>query len=80
MIFAEYEELGLTIEGLYPHSDGGFMATATQNVFYQGQLIRGFSDFGHGVDMSISSFNQGDDIWVHVIRDVDGNIERLDKE
>jgi len=80
VIFAEYEELGLTIEGLYPHSDGGFMATATQNVFYQGQLIRGFSDFGHGVDMSISSFNQGDDIWVHVIRDVDGNIERLDKE
>ena len=80
VIFAEYEELGLTIEGLSPHADGGFIATATQNVFYQGQLIRGFSDFGHGVDMSISSFDQGDDIWVHVIRDASGNIERLDKE
>jgi hypothetical protein len=73
-IFAEYEEWGLTIEGLYPHADGGFMATATQNVFFQEQLIRGFSDFGHGVDMSISSFDQGENIWIHVIRDESGNI------
>jgi len=56
------------------------MATATQNVFFEGQLIRGFSDFGHGVDMSISSFGQGEDIWIHVIRDTDGNIERFDTE
>jgi len=80
VIFDEYEEWGLTIEGLYSHLDGGFIATAIQNVFFQGQLIRGFSDFGHGVDMSISSFDQGEDMWIHVIRDVNGNIERLDKE
>ena len=72
---AEYAEWGLTIEGLYPNADGSFRATAVQNVFYQGQLIRGFSDFGHGVDMSISSFDQGEDMWIHVIRDTDGNIE-----
>ena len=80
LIFAEYEEWGLTIEGLSPHADGGFIATATQNVFYQGQLIRGFSDFGHGVYMSISSYDQGGDMWIHVIRDADGNIERFDTE
>ena len=80
VIFAEYEEWGLTIEGLYPNSDGSFRANPIQNVFYQEQLIRGFSDFGHGVDMSISSFDQGGDIWIHVVRDVDGNIERLDTE
>jgi hypothetical protein len=68
------------IEGLYPHPDGGFMATVTQNVFFEGQLIWGFSDFGHGVDMSISSFDRGGDIWVHVIRDESGNITELDIE
>jgi hypothetical protein len=78
VIFAEYEEWGLTLEGLYPNADGGFRATATQNVFYQGRLIRGFSDFGHGVDMSISSFDRGEDIWVHVIRDESGNITEFD--
>ncbi|MCL2187940.1 MAG: M56 family metallopeptidase [Defluviitaleaceae bacterium] len=77
VIFAEYEEWGLTIEGLSPHADGGFIATAIQNVFYQGQLVRGFSDFGHGVDMSISSFDQGKDIWVYVMRDDNGNIIEL---
>jgi len=80
VIFAEYEEWGLTLEGLYPQSDGRFLATEIQNVFFQGQLIRGFSDFGHGVDMSISSFDLGDDMWIHVIRDANGNIERLDTE
>ena len=74
VLFAEYEEWGLTIEGLYPNLDGSFSANPIQNVFYQGQLIRGFSDFGHGVDMSISSFNQGDSIWIHVIRDESGTI------
>ena len=78
VIFAEYEELGLTIEGLYPGSDGGFIANPMQNVFYQGQLIRGFSDFGHGVDMSISSFDQGEDIWINIIRDERGNIVELE--
>jgi len=80
LIFAEYEQWGLSIEGLYSNSDGGFIATPTQNVFFQGQLIRGFSDFGHGVDMSIASVNQSEGIWIHVIRDADGNIERLDTE
>jgi hypothetical protein len=80
VVFAEYEEWGLRIEGLYPHPDGGFMATAIQNVFFEGQLIRGFSDFGHGVDMSISSFDRGGNIWVHVIRDEIGNITEFDIE
>jgi hypothetical protein len=80
VIFDEYGKWGLTIEGLAPHSDGGFIATPTQNVFFQGQLIRGFSDFGHGVDMSISSFDRGGEIWVHVVRDDNGNIKGLDME
>ena len=80
VVLAEYEEWGLTLEGLYPHANGGFIATSIQNVFFQGQLIRGFSDFGHGVDMSISSFERGSDVWIHVIRDTNGNIERLDTE
>ncbi|MCL2574404.1 MAG: M56 family metallopeptidase [Defluviitaleaceae bacterium] len=78
LIITEYEEWGLTIEGLYSNPDSSFTATATQNVFFQGRLIRGFSDFGHGVSMSISSFNEGEDIWIRVIRYDNGDIERLE--
>ena len=79
-IFAEYEEWGLTIEGLYPNPDGGFTASPRMNVFLHGQLVRGFDDFYNGVRTTISSVEQGGSVWVRVIRDVDGNIERLDTE
>lgn len=78
VIFTEYEEWGLIIEGLYPMPDGSFTANPIQNIFYQEQLVRGFSDFGHGVDMSISSYEQGEDIWIHVVRDESGNIVEFD--
>jgi len=79
-IFVEYEEWGLSIEGLYPNPDGGFTANPRMNVFLHGQLIRGFSDFDNGVNISISSAEQGSDEWVHVIRDDNGRILRLDIE
>lgn|GEM_PF-5321892 len=80
VIFAEYEKWGLTLEGLYPNADGSFTANSRQNVFYHGQLIRGFSDFGHGVAMSISSYERGEDIWIHVVRGGDGEIILLRNE
>jgi len=79
-IFAEYGEWGLTIEGLYPDPDGGLIANSRQNVFFQGQLVRGLSDFGDGVSMSISSADRGGSEWVSVVRDNNGRIIRLDLE
>jgi len=80
-VFAEYEEWGLTIEGLYPHPNGGFTANSRQNVFLHGQLMRGFTDFDNDVvSMSISSADRGGSEWVRVIRNANGNIERIDTE
>ena len=78
LLFAEYEAWGLTFEGLYSNPNGGFTANPRQNVFFNGQLVRGFSDFDNEVGMSISSVDRGGDIWIHVIRDANGNIVGLD--
>ena len=79
-IFLEYEEWGLTFEGMYPYHDGRFIMTARQNVFFQGQLVRGFSDFSiaAGTGMSLSSTDRRGHLWIHVIRDENGYIQSLE--
>jgi beta-lactamase regulating signal transducer with metallopeptidase domain len=81
-LFKEYEEWGITFEGFYPYSNHNsrFMAREAINVFHNGQLIRGISDFCEvaGLSMSISSAIYEGNTWISVIRDESGYITKLD--
>jgi len=77
-IFLEYEEWGLTFEGVYSYRDGTLVMREIQNVFYQGQLVRGMVDFGDfSPGLSISSIDRSGNEWVYVIRDENGYITEL---
>jgi len=78
-VILEYEEWGLTFEGFYSYHGGGFMAESRQNVFFNGKLVGGLSDFSnYGMGMSISSNDRSGNGWIHVIRDENGLITELD--
>jgi hypothetical protein len=81
-LFEEYEEWGITFEGLYPYPNHNsrFIAREVIDVFYHGRLVRGISDFCDiaGLNMTISSATYEGSTWIHVIRDESGYIAELD--
>ena len=82
-IFLEYEEWGITFEGIYPTYGGGTMMMARSwNVLLHGQLVSGlFDNSSDGIaELLASSDCSEGNLWVRVIRDESGHITELNIE
>ena len=69
---AALEELGVTFYGVWATEDGRMAMRSGFNVFYHGQLARGF--FDRGGHISFSSTDRSGHINVYTVRDDYGNL------